>query len=286
MSSQSSKGIVLLVMSNLAFCGMACCARYAVSINICVTTMFRFIIGLGVVGILALAGRANLSFVNKRGLLLRGLMGGFAVWIGFISIAKLGIIVSSIIVYTYPLFASLFGFLLLKERINPWQIGAMAGSLFGVYFIVTATTSGHLVLGEDTLYELLALFGALLGGLTIVLVKKIQQTDSTSSIFFAQCLMGFWIMLVPASSSSVSFTMPLFVLLIAVGLFATIGQLLMTEGLKYVTVATSSLLVLLVPLLNFGAGIIFFKEQLTLPAIVGSLMILGATSLAFFGKRW
>jgi hypothetical protein len=38
-----------------------------------------------------------------------------------------------------------------------------------------------------------------LSGLAIVIVRKLRATESSYAIFFSQCVIGFWLMLIPAN---------------------------------------------------------------------------------------
>ena len=66
------------------------------------------------------------------------------------------------------------------------------------------------------------------------------------------------------------------ILLLCIGIAATAGQILMTEGYRYVSVTTGSLLAMLVPVLNVFVGATIFHELISSRAIVGSVIVLGA----------
>lgn len=94
------------------------------------------------------------------------------------------------------------------------------------------------------------------------------------SIYFAQCLIGFWIIIIPAghTTSTVSYTGSF--LLIAIGLLAAAGQLILTEGYRYFPISTGALVIITSPVMNIVAGVLFFGEALTINTMTGSLVIL------------
>lgn len=283
-SIRNNRGIFMIIFSNIAFCAMVCLVRSANGLSAYTTSLFRFVIGLSILGSLALLGKVQLDFVNKRGHFFRGLLGGTAIYIGFLSIAKLGIMKSSVIVYTYPLFAIIFGAIVLKERIHRMQIVAMFVALMGVILICIKNISEVYTLFHSGIWEIVALTGACIGGLAVVMVKKLQATDSSVSIYFAQCLIGFWIVLVPAGSSTPNVGLEGALVLVGIGIFATIGQLFFTEGYRHVNVATGSMVTMLAPVLNIFAGAMLFKEQITLHLIIGSFLILLAAAAVLYTK--
>ena len=259
--------------SSMAFCVMASLIRYAASINSFKVALFRFTIGLALLGTAALFGKIRLTFVHGPLLFFRGLTGGAAVFLLFLSIAKLGIGKGTIISYSYPVFAVVFGGIILKERIGMLKAACVATALVGIcllFFGGGATSSPALFVGG---FELLAVLGAILAGIAVVLVKKLHDTDSTYAIFFAQCAIGLWLVIIPANVVSVSIGYSGGAILLCIGIIAATGQLLMTEGYRHVTVTTGSLLGMLVPVLNFTIGALLFREPFSLLGLVGAAIV-------------
>jgi len=87
----------------------------------------------------------------------------------------------------------------LKERIGAVRLVAILTAFAGIYLLAADNGQGVSLLGVLGRYELLAIFGAMLGGLTLVLVKKLHDTDSSYGIYFAQCVIGLWIVIIPAN---------------------------------------------------------------------------------------
>jgi drug/metabolite transporter (DMT)-like permease len=273
------KGALMMAASNVAFCGMIWLIRYASHINSQTTTLFRFVVGLGVIGLLAMTGRARLTFVNRRGLLVRGLLGGVSVWMCFVSITKLGLVKSSLIGYSYPVFAALFSALLIKERICLFKAVGLAGACAGMAMVGLSGGNGKVSLCFG-FWEAFALAGAMLSGLTIVLIKKLQDTDSTESIFFAQCLVGFWIMVVPATAAPHACGYTGCAVLLAIGLLAAVGQLGMTEGFRHVSVTSGSVITLFSPLLNVAVGALVFHEPFPPLSMAGTAVMLVSSAVS------
>lgn len=193
------KGIVLILASTAAFCLMSGLVRYASDIDPYKTTLFRFIVGLGILGTAALFGKIKLRFVDGPLLLFRGLTGGTAILIFFFSISKLGVGKGTVLIYSFPIFGSIFSSIFLKERIGVIRFGAILMAFAGIYLLAADNSQGLSLLGALGAYELLAIFGAMLGGLALVSVKKLHDTDSSYAIYFAQCVIGLWIVIVPAN---------------------------------------------------------------------------------------
>jgi len=270
------KGIALILASTIAFCLMSGLVRYASGIDPYKTTLFRFIVGLGILGTAALFGKIPLKFTNGPLLLLRGLTGGTAILIFFFSISKLGVGKGTVLIYSFPIFGSIFSSIFLKEKIGAIRLGAILMAFAGIYLLAADNGRDSSWLGALGRYELLTLFGAMLGGVALVSVKKLHDTDSSYAIYFAQCVIGLWVVVVPANIIPCSIGWSGGLLLVAIGAASTVGQLLSTEGIRYVQVATGSLLGMLVPVLNYFLGVVAFDEVMSWRSVVGSATVLGA----------
>lgn len=275
-TKEEHKGVALILASTAAFCLMSGLVRYASNIDPYKTTLFRFIVGLGMVGTAALLGRITLKFTNGPLLVLRGLTGGIAVLIFFFSISKLGVGKGTILIYSFPIFGTIFSSIFLKEKIGSIRFGAILIAFAGIYLLAAENGHGLSLVGVLGTYELLAIFGAMLGGVALVAVKKLHDTDSSYAIYFAQCVIGLWVVIVPANIVPCSIGISGGLLLVAIGVASSVGQLLSTEGFRYVQVATGSLLGMLVPVLNYFLGVVAFGEVISWRSIVGSATVLGS----------
>ena len=83
-------------------------------------------------------------------------------------------------------------------------------------------------------------------------------------------------MVVPANIVPCSIGLAGGLLLVAIGVASTVGQLLSTEGFRYVEVARESLLGMLVPVLNYFLGVAVFGETISWQSIIGSAIVLGS----------
>jgi drug/metabolite transporter (DMT)-like permease len=228
----------------------------------------------GIIIIFSQFGIISLKFNDKKNLFWRGLIGGAAVYLFYLAIIKLGVGKGSVYIYSYPIFATLFSMLILKEKVEPIKFVVIFISFAGL--VLLSVGGGKSSLEGMGFYELIAIAGSITTGLAVVFVKKLHDSDNSYAIFFSQCIIGFWMFLIPSGTTQAKGNLSELILLVLVGVVATIGQLFMTEGYRYVNVATGSLLQSLVPVFNLLSGWFIFQEQLTTIEMSGALIIVAS----------
>lgn len=271
--SDHLKGILLTLGSVVFFALMAVLVKIIPNVSSYQTTFFRFAIGVGIIGMLHLFGVIDLRFNDKKNLFWRGFVGGIAVYLFYLAILKLGVGKGSVYIYSYPIFATLFSRIILKEKVEPIKFIVIFISFAG---LILLSLGGRGSLAGMGFYELIAIAGSITTGLAVVFVKKLHDRDNSYAIFYSQCIVGFWMFLIPSGATQAKGSVNELLLLILVGVVATIGQLFMTEGYKYVNVATGSLLQSMVPVFNLFSGWLIFHEQFTAIEMAGALVIVGS----------
>ncbi len=275
--SDNSKGIFMTLGSVVFFALMAVLVKSIPNVSSYQTTFFRFAIGLGIISLLAQFGVINLRFNDKKNLFWRGLIGGVAVYLFYLAILKLGVGKGSVYIYSYPIFATLFSMLILKEKVESIKFVVIFISFAGL--VLLSVGGGNTSLSGIGFYELVGIAGSITTGLAVVFVKKLHDSDNSYAIFFSQCIIGFWLFLIPSGTTQAKGNFNELLLLVLVGVVATIGQLFMTEGYRYVNVATGSLLQSLVPVFNLISGWLIFQEKLNPVEMVGAVIIVASCFL-------
>jgi len=271
--SDNSKGILLTLGSVVFFAVMAVLVKVVPNVSSYQTTFYRFAIGVGIMSLLSLFGIVSLKFNDKKNLFWRGLVGGVAVYLFYLAIIKLGVGKGSVYIYSYPIFATLFSMLILKEKVEPIKIVVIFISFAGLIILSLGGTGSLAGIG---IYELIAIAGSIITGLAVVFVKKLHDSDNSYAIFFSQCIVGFWMFLIPSGTTQAQGNLGELLLLILIGVVATIAQLFMTEGYRYVNVATGSLLQSLVPVFNLLSGWLIFHEQFNTIEMSGAFVIVSS----------
>lgn len=284
MQVQKTKGTIYILGSCVIYSVMACLIKLLSTVSVFQMTFARFVIGLLILCAMALTGIIRLRFTNLSLLFLRGLFGCIGVFTTYLAIVKIGVSKGMVIIYSYPVFASLFGAYFLKERLRLTNFASLGTAIIGLYLLVTRTNglNGFYQIG---LYEIITVIGAVFCGITVVIIRKLHETETSYEIFFAQCAVGAAVLLTPALTSKLSFGQFEIAILLAIGIAATVGQLIMTQGFRYLPVKIGSLLSMSELVLNYTAGILIFGESLSIRAIIGSVLIFAACLVALVSRE-
>ena len=70
------RGIAMMASSSVLFALVAGLLRYASEVDVFTAALFRFAVGIALLGTAAMANRITLTFVRSRLLFIRGFLGG------------------------------------------------------------------------------------------------------------------------------------------------------------------------------------------------------------------
>ena len=277
------KGVLMMIASSALFSCTAVLIRSALAIDPFKTALFRFAIGMAILCTLALVGRIKLRFINVPLLIVRGVSGGLAVFLFYLSINRIGLAKGTVISNMYPIFATIGGAIVLKEHVKPVAWFFVFACIAGIVLVNHNAESGKLTID---VWTVLAFAGSLVSAVAIVSVRRLARTDSPYAIFMSQCLFGFWIVVLPANLLPMKLGLTGGLILLAIGIIAAIGQLMMTWSFAHVDVATGSLLSMLMVVFNVIIGTVFFSEERSVLSIVGMVVItLSCTGIVYVNRK-
>ena len=279
-------GVLGMLASTVLFSLMAFLIASLRAVSFWQIALYRFAVGTIALAMIALLRGTGIRFVNTKMLITRGVLGGFAVVIFYLSIIKIGVARGTVISYLYPVFATLGGVLFLKDAVRPVVWILLCASLAGIVLMIPLAGGAASIHGGDMVWILISIIGAVLAGGAIVSIKKLTATDSSTAIFMSQCVFGFLIVAVPAGYADGGTVLGHGVLLVVIGLVATAAQLLMTWSYSKIDISTGSLLSMATPILNLFIGVLVFSELLTAGELAGSgLILLSCAGVVFLRER-
>ncbi len=274
--NEKLKGTALMVTACMLFAVMASLVKLLTQVDGFIIGLWRFVVGMCLLGVMAGFGVVRLKFHNRRLLFVRGLLGGVGVVMFYFAVVKLGVSKGVVLGSTYPIFAYVLSVILLKERPNLVSAVLVVTAFFGIYLVVAGGNGVDGIFECFGPWEILAISVGLIGGIVIVTIRKLHETDNSYSIYFSQCAIGFCIAVVPASGGSNGIDFTAGEILVLIGVTATVGQLMMTQSYKHLPVRTGAILGMLEPAFCYLAGVAIFGELFTAKSVIGTVLIIGS----------
>jgi drug/metabolite transporter (DMT)-like permease len=274
------RGLVLMLASVVFFVANALVVRALTevwAVDSWITTAVRFVVGLILVSLPGMpSGRAAARRVLGSPLLIaRGVIGSVGVFLYYYTVAEIGAGRATFINATYVVWGAVMAAVVLREPLRPAVIAALAVSSAGMA-LLTGVAYGEWAVSRG---DALALVGALSSAIVIVLIRRAHGTETTGSIFAAQCAWGLIVAAVPATHAWQMPAVGATIVLVVSGLLAGGGQLTMTAAYRHLPVAEGSLLQLLLPLGIGIGGAVFFAERHSLAEGVGAALIIAGCLL-------
>ncbi len=234
------RGILLMLLASLSFAMMGGFAKVvSQTLPPVEVTFFRNIFGVIIVGFAI--WRSPLRQMGGKPLLLlfRGMMGFAALLSYFYIMAHIPLAEAVTYNKTSPIFVALFAYIFLKEKLHPSAIVAVIVGFAGI--VLVAQPEG----GSFDKYDILGIFSGIGAALAYTSIRELRKYYDTRAIVMSFMAVGtiapLILMLVTPYvhvSSEFDWMFAAFVMpqgiewlyVVAVGIFATVSQLLMTKA--------------------------------------------------------
>lgn len=224
----------------------------------------------------------NLSLYgnNKKVLILRGIFGTIALSLLFASLQNLPLASAATISYLGPIFTAIFAIYILKEKVKPIQWLFFMIAFSGVVLIKGFDDN------VDGIYVLAAVGSAFFSGLAYNMVRKLRTTDHPVVVVFYFPLVAIPLMLV---LSILYWVQPIgteWLLIVAIGLLAHIGQIYLSKALYLENAARISSIQFLGIITAIVFSLFLFHERYTFYNLVGIVFVtLGVVMNLYFTQQ-
>ena len=281
LTSDERRGALLSLLSVVFFAAnillLKALTEHAHAVDGWVATFVRGTVGLAILASLYRGGRGLqwLPLVTNPVLLVRGVIGATAIAILYLTVDHLGAGRALILNLTYPLFAAVLAAIFLKEHLS-WKGGACLLAGFGGLVLFF---SGSTHLGGFGFWDVLALLGASLAGVVVLLIRHLRHSFHPSTIYASQCLFSAVVAIPMCLGAAGEVTPVAWIFLAVAAALVAAGQLLLTHAFRVLSVAKGSGVQMLLPPLTAAGGILFFGETYSALEAIGAVITLGATWL-------
>ncbi|MCC6863664.1 MAG: DMT family transporter [Rhodobacteraceae bacterium] len=190
----------------------------------------------GILTWLAMRGELSTGLLsaNPLGHVWRGSAGTLAMGLGFAGLAYLPLPEVTAIGYAAPLLTVIFAAIFLNEEVHAFRISCVAFGLTGILVVLTPRLT---VLRDgagqtEALGAMLVLGGAIFAALAHVFVRKLVQTERTTTVVFWFSVTASGMSLVTLPFGWVIPTPSEAALLVSCGLLGGLGQILLTSSYR------------------------------------------------------
>jgi drug/metabolite transporter (DMT)-like permease len=231
--------------------------------------------------------RTGLKVKNPMGHVWRGVVGTMAMGLGFAGLAYLPLPEVTAIGYAAPLLTVIFAAMFLGEDVRLFRISAVALGLIGVLIVLSPRLTTLPGAGNDTatLGAMLVLGGAVFAALAQVFVRKLVNTEKTSTIVFYFSLTATLLSLVTLPFGWVIPAPKEAALLILAGLLGGVGQILLTSSYREADASVVAPFDYASMLFALAIGYWVFDEVPTGPMLLGASIVVTAGVLIIWRER-
>jgi drug/metabolite transporter (DMT)-like permease len=276
---KSSKAIFYMIFSVMAFALMNTVVKYLNNYSAYQIVFFRSIGTLFFTVPLILKHKIPILGNNKKLLLIRGVAGVISLTCFFQSLNYLALGTAVSLRYTSPIFATIFAFIFLKEKIKPMQ-----WFLFLVAFTGVLIIKGFGV-NVNSIGLVLVILSAIFLGLIFVLIRKIGDSENPLVIINYFMVMAF----VFGGAMSINHwknpNLVEWLLLLSLGVFGYVGQLYLTKALQSHETNVIAPLKYLEVVFMIMIGAFWFGEIYNLWTLFGVLLIMFGLIYNVYLKR-
>lgn len=281
--NKKTQGIIFILLAAVGFAFMNLFVKLAGDIPAIQKSFFRNLVAAIVAFTILIRNKVPMSFGNggAKYVFWRSLVGTIGIFANFYAIGKLCISDASMLNKLSPFWAILFSFILIKEKIKPYQLICIITALAGAMFILKP--------GIGSLTSLPGLIG-LIGGAcagfayTNVRLASLHQVPGPFIVFCFStfsCLSALpYCIIVHAPMSP----MQLFYLIMA-GVSATVGQFSITTAYSYAPAKDISIYDYSQIIFAAILGFIFLGEVPDLMSYIGYVIIISASIVMFLINR-
>lgn len=277
----NQKAIVYILISALAFTLMSTVVKLAKDIPTYEKVFFRNIINLIIaVNILK---RDKISFwgekKNRKYLVIRGVLGLLGVVCNFYAVTQMNLSDASMLFNLTPFFVTIFAIFFLGERILKIEYISLISAFIAVLLVIKPQFNMGIIGG------VVGIIGAACAGGAYTLVSHINKKENPVTIVFYFTFVSVILMTPFMIFNFVKPNMIELLLLILVGIFASVGQFMVTLAYKYGKPSEVAIYNYTSIVFAIAIGFGIWKEVPDKWSILGSIILIGTGINLYIQKR-
>lgn len=257
-----------MLMSTLFFSLMNVCVKMVPHIPAIEVILFRSVVSLVMSYVVLRSKRVRVWGTNYGLLIARGAAGAIALMLFFNTLQNIPLATAATLQYLSPIFTTIMGIFIVKEKVKPWQWVFFAVSFAGILIIEGLDASA------DSFYVWLGVLSAVFSGLAYNFIRRLNIREHPLVIVFY-----FPLVALPISGiySIFNWVQPEgwdWGILLMVGVLTQLGQYYMTMSYQAEEISKVANLNYIGIIYALSLGFILFDEHFELATYVGMGLVL------------
>ena len=274
-----SKGVQFMLIATFTFTLMKVGVKLVPHIPAIEIILFRSIISLVISAVTLRAQKVSVWGNNKPILISRGVAGAIALFLYFTLIQQIPLATASTLQYLAPVFTSIMGIILLKERVRKIQWIFFFISFAGILMVQGFDTR------IDLVHLMMGVAASLFMGLAYNFIRMLKTSEHPLVIIFY-----FPLVTTPIASVVSYFQLVTpqgwdWVILLGIGLLTQMAQYLMTKSYQSEEVNKVSILNYIGLIYSLGFGFFLFGENFNFMTYLGMGFVILGVILNIWIKR-
>lgn len=242
----------------------------------------RCLLGMASVVVLTRLWKVSLLGRSRLVLLASGISGAWAFIILGLTLRRLPLAETLVLLYLFPAFSALLSPWLAKEKIPARDWFWVGVAFLGTVVILWPDRAGsRLEWGH-----LLGLLSGMSLGVSIALLRRVRDERNALSPYFHYCAAGIVFSLVPVLSGPgpiLPAGPEAWIILLLLSALATAANLATNKSVQFLSAPKAGVALMTEVILGGVVGVFFFAEPLTLRLVTGAVLILGGGAFLTLG---
>lgn len=276
--NQRLRAICFMIIASFFFTTMNLFGKLAAGINLYQKAFISNITALIIISFVIFKNKCSFwgRKENRKFLFIRGICGTLSLIALYYTLDHLILADSTMLSKLGPFFAAVFGYCILKDKINKKQLIFLLITFAGALFIIKPNLSIAI------LPALIGLAGAACAGIAFTMIRLIGDKENNFTIIFYNIIFAVLI-----SSPFVFFnrenysSKPSIVCMILGGLCIAFGQIFLTLAYKNAPASSIAMYDYIGLVISAIYGMLIFKEFPDFFSIIGYIIILAASLINF-----
>lgn len=272
-NKSSGLGVLFILCSALCFAASSLFGKLVtVNSNLsgAMASFSRFFLGTLIMLIFMILTKKSFKANKMKYIAIRSISNGLSILLFSIGFQLTSITNANMLQMTYPVFVMIIAPVFFNEKFSKKSYILLLFIMFGCYLVVNPDFS------SINYGDVFSLVSSLAAAFSVLALKEARKYDDTYIILFYVFAIAIFVNFPFALKDfkKLNFEPSIIFFIVSSGLMGFFGQILITEGYKYVDNATGAMVSTFRIIIAALMGIIIFNDPINLRILIGGLIVM------------